>query len=357
MTDESCSNHRCFEPSLLHGLVAALVLLFVFVSGPRASAAEIQLTSNDEYTFHISLKGNIAMGDKDRLEAAMQSAFEVEIPWHRDVWLHLDSPGGNLKAGLEVIEYILENHIGTRIDKGAHCYSACALIFLSGNGVTRNFVETYLKRELHVGGTLGFHAPYVKLEGVGYNAAVKQIAQILTLLNNKGSLLSGKPFLKQSLMTELLLRGPNEIFNIDTVDKAGRWDIELTGNLGPRRLTLKNFKIACDNIISWKRDSYSSGIITDELEGKVSRVACKKWEPGDCKFKHVARLKKHGTQVSGITNDVGCDVTYYKASDYPVRIVSWEHAPPADQDTVGDLGRTWWFLTPETKLKSLTADR
>ncbi|MEA3278727.1 MAG: hypothetical protein U9Q81_26195 [Pseudomonadota bacterium] len=344
---------------LTRGIAGLLLVFFDIVSeGCSVFAADIRFLGEEDDTFHISLSGPIADGDKDRLAAAVQPALRNEEipPWYRAISLHLNSPGGNLQAGLDVVEFIVEHYIGTVIDDGAECYSACALIFMSGNGVTRNFVETYINRELHVGGNLGFHAPYVKFQGVGYNAAIKQLGRMLKLLDNKGSLLTGKHFLKHSLIAELLLRSPKEIFNIDTVDKAGRWDIALTGFSGPPRLSLEHFKIACDNAISWKRDSYSSGIIASELSGNIREIRCGKWE--GCRTKYLARLKMPGTQVSRVVFDVGCDVIYQPSDTYyPVRIATWEQVQPQTSDTLGDLGQAWWFYEGKTRLSNIRAQR
>lgn len=312
-------------------------------------AASVEALGLKDEVFHVVIRGPIEAGDAARLDRALEPSYaRGGPPWYRPAVVHLDSPGGNLKAALEVIEYILDSYLATEIDRDANCFSACALIFMSGNGTTRNFVETYLNRRLHVSARLGFHAPYVPFEGVGYNAAVKQIADILRLLDNKGSVLTGKPFLKRSLITELLLKGPNESFNIDTVDKAGRWDIELFGYAPRTQMSLENFKHACANVTSWKRDNYSSGIIAEGLEGQLLRAPCREWD--QCKTMLQADLMMHGTQVSGVVNDIGCRVEYRHEDNASVIVRTWEHAPPQDYSILGDYGTAWWLLPPDTKL-------
>src|SRR5262245_30641935 len=78
--------------------------------------------------------------------------------------LCLNSPGGNFMEGLRIAKYLLtvaaDHEVTTYVENGAACYSACALIFLAGRFNDRGG-ETYPARFLHVGGRLGFHAPYI----------------------------------------------------------------------------------------------------------------------------------------------------------------------------------------------------
>jgi hypothetical protein len=94
--------------------------------------------------------------------------------------------------------------------------------------------------ELHVGGRLGFHAPYIdpaKSDDQKYSrreiadafkAAIISVSDAIELFDRRASGGPGinednRPSVNASLFVEMLRKGADELFVIDTVSKAGRW--------------------------------------------------------------------------------------------------------------------------------------
>ena len=73
--------------------------------------------------------------------------------------LCLDSPGGSFGEAVRIARLLSEKNIGTRIEGGAACESACALIFMAGRHVSEQAERAVRWRVLHPRGKLGFHAP------------------------------------------------------------------------------------------------------------------------------------------------------------------------------------------------------
>lgn len=264
-------------------LVRIISIIGISIAFPSlASAAKI--TKVDRTDCHILLEGPIEKGDLERLthiasaDGMLRDAF-IDEPQH---FLCLNSPGGSYLEGLAISEFMIKYAIGTRIEKGSLCASACAIIFMSGTSRGEEWDQP--KRLLHVGGSLGFHAPYLSLKDTeGYSS--KDVETFFDLANR---LMSGfakifahqSPFysdswIRGSLISEIYAKGREELLFVDMVDKAGRWDIELYG-FKPKKLTLAHVAQACYNFQEWvqdrpgqkyKPDAYSNPIIQDKKTG------------------------------------------------------------------------------------------
>src|SRR5207248_10878629 len=85
------------------------------------------------------------------------------------------------------------------------------------------------------GGILGFHAPYLSvIQGTYSKQEVESAVQAtrvaisaLLQLSSRRTRLSSTDFLKKSLIAEILGKGPEEAFIVQTVSEAARWDIEI----------------------------------------------------------------------------------------------------------------------------------
>ncbi len=67
-----------------------------------------------------------------------------------------------------------------------------------------------------------------------------------------------KPWVKTSLFYQLMLRGPTQNLLIDTVDRAGRWEIGVYGFQPPSFINENNARNACQNAIAWNGDQFSA---------------------------------------------------------------------------------------------------
>jgi hypothetical protein len=159
--------------------------------------------------------------------------------------LCLDSRGGSFIEALKIVEYLLNGEgqgIATIIESKAECLSACALVFMAGTSKSDHGL--YPLRSLHAQGRLGFHAPFIPRDAIAkgshsaetvlsaYRAALSATQKIIALLGRSGEIegrYQEEPWMKSSLIQTMLAQGENEMLMIDTVDKAGRWAIEIYG--------------------------------------------------------------------------------------------------------------------------------
>lgn len=237
------------------------VLAFVVSSLIAPSDAEAaRITPGKAGLCRLTLEGEITAGDVERLR---------EAPLDKPIWwgnfedgswraICLDSPGGSLASGLELARYVLDNRVGTVIDDGAECLSACALIFMFGTaGQHESMPQT--NRRLHVGGRLGFHQPKLTLDrsrdysvddvAAAFDLAIEATLNFLALAARPRPD-TPRPFVDGDLLEAMLQHKGQNFFEIDTVNKAGRWDIALFGFEAPK-LTDEGMLYACQNMTGW----------------------------------------------------------------------------------------------------------
>ncbi len=213
------------------------------------------------------LSGPIQSGDGTRLASALgEMAERLARARERGVQLGgmilcLQSPGGALRDSLQIATAILQAGLPTRIEADAHCESACFWIFMAGNSRAPDGTRQP-DRVLSPHGGLGFHAPALDVNvpdaTVGEIAAAMQIgmraaALITTTFAEQGSFGDGRPIVMPSLLTEMLNTPPETMRWIETVQDAGRWDIQV-GLPTPGPLPTGAFLQACANQIAWRRD-------------------------------------------------------------------------------------------------------
>lgn len=246
------------------GLVAVLVLLSSTSSGLAAS-----LNTSDAPHCVARLSEQIVAGDLRSLQAKLPDLRAQSKQTGQRLALCLDSPGGSLLEATRIAAFIETNRIGTVVDDGAVCLSACSVIFMLGAqdqpgtsltvDIGENRVLLEFSRRLHVNGSLGFHRPDFSLADGTYTAQdVKQSFDLAILASleflkiaNRWKISEGAPAMKADLIEALLSHEGQDFFYIDTVDKAGRWDIEVFGYDAPDRLSAREAMNACDNLSNW----------------------------------------------------------------------------------------------------------
>ncbi|GGL74262.1 hypothetical protein [Wenxinia marina] len=243
-------------------VIAAVAALF---AGPGALAATFELSDIarrpdlPQYPppprFEIRLSGEIVPGDVERLEAMMADADPEGFGPYR---LVLDSPGGNLDAGLALVDAIRARWVQTYIPADVACLSVCALVFMAGTYHDGDG-EYGPWREMHHTATLGFHAPFAV---AGMAELDPDVSALLAPAAERGASLAAAELtalaldnvLPQSLVRELLTYDASQFLYIDTVDRAGRWGIPLEN---ARRLTAwehEPLARLCDNGHWWGLD-------------------------------------------------------------------------------------------------------
>ncbi|MEX2631208.1 MAG: hypothetical protein WD341_14825 [Tistlia sp.] len=103
---------------------------------------------------HIRMEGRIEQGDAAKLAPLLQGADPFG-----SIVLSMNSPGGNFEAGIKLGDAIAQASVMTFVGPGDECLSSCAFAFLGGQQMVIRGVLTAPARVLHVGGTLGLHAP------------------------------------------------------------------------------------------------------------------------------------------------------------------------------------------------------
>jgi hypothetical protein len=272
------------------------VLLGLF--GPAIGASSIRAASikvvtaetryAGDFRCNMRLDGEIKVGDfatfvsrRGELDEQISKKLEVngtmaEMWSARAPILCLNSNGGSYHEGLKIAEFLLDKgdkydrQMTTFVGDRSQCHSACALIFLAGKATDRGG-ERYPARVLHVGGAVGFHAPYIdpsnlpsKLYGPAdliavYRGAIESISEAIDLFDYRtiggpGVVGDNRPWVNASLFVQMLRRGPTDLFLIDSVGKAGRWGIKITGERRIVRLAPLALKRACENASAWQND-------------------------------------------------------------------------------------------------------
>jgi ATP-dependent protease ClpP protease subunit len=233
---------------------AVLTLVIVFsgflFSSTGSNAADVRTSSSEVCAF--TLGGPIVAGDRDHF-AALLAVSRLDSLDERTTTLCLQSPGGSFDEAIGISELLYDRGLSTIVVDHAECYSACAVVFMAGVMPERE--APY--RKLSVGGTVGFHAPYLSpSEGQYSREQVEEIVQdmrkaILSLLHlsSRRTQLASTEFLKRSLIARMFESGPNEVSVVRTIAEAARWDIaiydatELYSKPGP----VEGMKNLCNN--------------------------------------------------------------------------------------------------------------
>lgn len=234
----------------------AFFTTFIPVIGHAGELVDLkqEFTSFDTYVLDANTKcthrftGLFSSGDASKIIAA------------RPPLLCLDSPGGSLIEALQLTQSMELNPIATKIEEGARCESACALVFMAG-AFHPDESEKSVSRHLHPLGKLGFHAPDLQIPDGNYNkqtvkkayeVALQSMSVIIRdLVQRKGGVGSA---MKPSLLGKMLDTPATSMFYVTTVDDAGRWDIQVGPLRGVERPTKKKLIRACINAYQWRVD-------------------------------------------------------------------------------------------------------
>ncbi|TCP80788.1 hypothetical protein C8J31_11428 [Rhizobium sp. PP-CC-2G-626] len=128
-------------------------------------------------------------------------------------------------------------------------------------GIAQGAEVNFVNRKLHLGGKLGFHRPYLDIQSdemtsvralaVAHDAAVESVMKIMILANNHVPW-SNSTMMRPDLVQQMLNHIGNDLFHIDTVEKAGRFEIEILGTPKGSGLTPEQAYYACENSFYWQ---------------------------------------------------------------------------------------------------------
>lgn len=241
-------------------------------------AADIEAVEGDDCQTRLS--GQFLKGDADRL-IAWYAAKGIEPGYIHGEALCLDSPGGALAEALKMGRHLHDHGIRTRLEAGASCLSACAVLFMLGTEYLDHGAGDghNADRRMHVTAKLGFHRPELRLPEGGsvsnaqleraYDLAIQTALEYIRLANLSSL---RETYIPSDLIEVMMERYGEDYFYIDTVGKAGRWNIGLDGMVPPRRLDAESALNACNNLAMWQL-RYVEAYSAYDPDAQVERVS------------------------------------------------------------------------------------
>lgn len=205
-------------------LVAAL---FALLAAPAMAGQWTQLSAADEFgdDCAFAFTGPINPGDLTAIldQPAWTEGFRKRVC--------LDSPGGSLKEVYDFITAEGEDGPGfsTRIESGARCESACAILFMFGQSWGAN--SPFPDRMMDPGARLGFHSPF--LAGLELSEDQREdafrvaldVARLLMDTSYKATTQAGAP-LSSELVSLVLSTPGDEMHYVDTLGEMALLGIE-----------------------------------------------------------------------------------------------------------------------------------
>ncbi len=280
----------------------------------------------------FGMRGEIVEGDAARLRALITEEANGNRSEMFGQGLSMDSPGGSLDAAIALADEIWTNGMTTYIHAGKRCLSGCALAFMAGRHPETD-EYSIRRRFMHPTALLGFHAPFALADTSNIPADVAKL--LLPDAERGGSIAASKlvklavdGILSSSLVEALLQIDKDNFLYIDTVDKAGRWQIGVLGET-PLRFAVGfpgsgdvgALEMHCNNRLYWLQD------IPAERRGGMSKFF-------------------EGTLIfDGL--DHSCKYSEGTGGGYAYNI----------DDTQGGIVLGWQTLPPETKLAAIAAEK
>ncbi len=160
--------------NIFNGLIFISALLI-----QTADAAEIQILSPPGFDVTVvTLKGKIIPGDAERFVSAVENLGKVVVA--------ASGPGGSVNEALEIGATIRQRNFATQVLPDMECYSACALVWISG-----------ARRYMSNSSTIGFHAAWTLHNGEMREAGMGN-AEIGSFLTHLGLRVEAIRFITQA---------------------------------------------------------------------------------------------------------------------------------------------------------------
>ncbi|MEL6374857.1 MAG: hypothetical protein AAFR04_12925 [Pseudomonadota bacterium] len=167
------------------------------------------------------------------------------------IFVRLESDGGDVEEAVRAAQVVWRRGAATLVPAGKRCLGACALIFMAGSKTLPDGTRLP-DRRLHTGGLLGFHAPFMpgKFSTLGEGERINTQAAFAAL-GAFQQLQSTLPW-PRSLSRALLAAKRDTLLYVDTLDQAGRWQIQLEGVGGRVILEAPSTLRLCRNMHRWR---------------------------------------------------------------------------------------------------------
>lgn len=209
----------------MKSLLLAAGLLCGISNQSLASDIHVKPQPTAAYDCDAMLVGEIKSGDAARLERALEPVRERPNPT-----ICLNSTGGAFNEGIALADLFRSLRFTTRLQPGARCFSSCAIAFMGGTWGSGGGEGDFAHRLMAPSSQLGFHAPYLRLGGADFNRENVRSAYTQST-RSIGRLLDTalRVELDLKLIQEMLFRGQDELYMIDSLAKLGLFGIGLHG--------------------------------------------------------------------------------------------------------------------------------
>lgn len=258
------------------GIPASSATLTALISKAEAEATEpSDRDGPGVFSCTHFLNGSITRGDAAKIRKAVDD-YGIGV-----VRICLNSNGGNFAEAVAIAKVVISTRTATALEAHTKCLSACAFIFMAGS-YGRSDINIP-NRAMHVTATLGFHAPFIDpralpTEGLrpddvaGAHKAARIATQELIDTFVRPEFIRWNYdrdlWMKPSLLRLALAKNSREFFYIDTIGKAGNFNIGVKGFNGFKTNRAYQMKHLCKNIHLWKLDRFA-----DDGKVQVQRMS------------------------------------------------------------------------------------
>lgn len=252
-----------------HACKYAFLILGMFIFNYHLNAAEIKHIDSKT----LRLVGEIEVGDSMKLGNLLKRTNRGDIGYG---WIELSSPGGAFIEGIRLGYLFKEFGIKTRIKSNDICLSSCAIAFLGGTMHYGNG-SSAKRRELELGGTIGFHGFYIN------STAEKKLQESdlsayfgVELSKAMAGILAGYAAdmdIRSLWISEILEKGKNELHFVNTIGDALDLGIEIVDLSRVTTLESSHAINACNAATGKTGWNNNDGLVTAK---KLSSIAAKK---------------------------------------------------------------------------------
>lgn len=319
------------------------VLAFIGLATGPCRAAEFSIvnqgngwdSSTNQLICNVRMTGELQGGDARKLATALKSIQSLSKT------LCLDSPGGSYDEAVSIATLLIKERIGTKVEQYRKCFSACSIIFMSGVMATGAEMWASPAREIHATAELGFHAPYLTKSSIpsgtydsasivaAYQTAIKGLRKLM-LLNSQDAWIMGE-LIPAELILEMLDRGPNELFLVDSVGRAVKYKIDVVGVRAVPRVSEAALCNACLNLFDQSPDTTLCKQPAKRDENRSISFSFGD-EFGECRL--------------APNEDNGKTVWHVEAGPVASKPRDWAGR---DRTTIPN----WWMFPPQTRLKDI----
>jgi len=251
----------------------------------------------------ILLSGEIKKGDAEKL------AKNILLLNHNrlDLFLFLDSPGGNIEESLNIASTVKAFHLNTLVKGSGICASSCFYIFLAGDSHVAIGTENGNMPPAKMG-YIGLHRPYLKLDSSKLHDSIGAEAHQHDLMQIIGAYLRYQD-IPQRLIDLMMSRPSNDLYwmTMEDITELGNYSPGIEELLISRCGYSRNS--TSDKVIECSRTAFPD-FIQERLSNR--KRILEGWRPW-------VQVSQTGAAVKYIQNFSDCSECLYGESNSPRR--------------------------------------